>query len=66
MSTRSNIGILQKNGNIRSIYCHWDGYPEYNGVLLKNFYNNSQKILRIFSDCGVFFFSNYPQCAKLQ
>lgn len=44
MSTRSNIGILQKNGNIRSIYCHHDGYPEYNGVLLKKFYNSPQKI----------------------
>ena len=26
MSTRSAIGYLTPNGNVRAIYCHWDGY----------------------------------------
>ena len=25
MSTRSAIGYLTPNGNVRAIYCHWDG-----------------------------------------
>jgi len=38
MATRSLIGI--KLGDyIKTIYCHWDGYPEYNGQLLVNNYN---------------------------
>ena len=31
MSTRSAIGYLTPNGNVRAIYCHWDGYVN-NGV----------------------------------
>ena len=26
MSTRSAIGYLTPNGNVRAVYCHWDGY----------------------------------------
>ena len=37
MATRSTISIQKKDGTIRSVYCHWDGYCEYNGVLLYNF-----------------------------
>ena len=37
MATRSLIGI--KLGDyIKTIYCHWDGYPEYNGQLLVDNY----------------------------
>ena len=34
MATRSAIGMVEQNGNVLSIYCHWDGYPEHNGMLL--------------------------------
>ena len=44
MSTRSKIGILRKDGTVDHIYCHWDGYPEHNGCLLFNEYNNINKI----------------------
>ena len=41
MSTRSYIGVLGPEGpnpTVKFIYCHWDGYPEYNGLMLaKNF-----------------------------
>ena len=38
MATRSLIGI--KLGDyVKTIYCHWDGYPEHNGQLLVNNYN---------------------------
>ena len=34
MSTRSSIGIKRKDGTIECIYCHSDGYLEYNGKLI--------------------------------
>ena len=43
MGTRSRIGILYGDGEklkVKSIYCHWDGYPEYNGAMLMKYYNN--------------------------
>jgi hypothetical protein len=44
MSTRSKIGILRKDGTVDSAYCHWDGYPEHNGVILCESYNNINKV----------------------
>jgi len=44
MSTNSNIGIRYENGKIDSIYCHWDGYPEYNGRILNESYNKLEKV----------------------
>ena len=44
MGTRSKIGILRRDGTVDHIYCHWDGYPEHNGSILFNEYNNSHKI----------------------
>ena len=41
MSTRSNIGIVNDDGSVTGIYCHWDGYPEHNGKLLLNHYTTS-------------------------
>jgi len=44
MGTRSTISIHHKDGLIRTIYCHWDGYYEHNGVILYNFYNSPRKV----------------------
>jgi hypothetical protein len=44
MSTRSRIGIQDKNGTIRSIYCHFDGYPDGVGATLIDHYSNRQKL----------------------
>ena len=41
MATRSNIAIVNEDKSISSIYCHWDGYPEYVGKLLLNHYTTS-------------------------
>jgi hypothetical protein len=43
MATRSTISI-EENGKIRSIYCHWDGYPTNNGAILLEHYNTSDKV----------------------
>jgi len=40
MSTRSRIALLQEDGQVKSIYCHWDGYPLYNGKMLQQHYNS--------------------------
>lgn len=38
MSTRSRIGLEMPNKHIKSIYCHFDGYPEGVGETLKKHY----------------------------
>jgi len=44
MSTRSRIGMVMPDGKIKSIYCHWDGYPEGVGVKLEKYYKNPKQI----------------------
>ena len=43
MGTRSNIAYEQPNGEVIVTYCHWDGYPTYNGQMLNDHYNNHKK-----------------------
>lgn len=44
MGTRSSISLQKNENEIISIYCHWDGYPEWNGALLLKHYNSPEKI----------------------
>ena len=44
MATRSNIAYKTAEGKIRSIYAHWDGYPECNGKILVDNYTDIEKI----------------------
>lgn len=44
MATRSLIGKQNADGTITKIYCHWDGYPEHNGMILTQFYNTPAKV----------------------
>jgi len=44
MSTRSRIGILQENGSVKSIYCHYDGYPEHTGKTLVENYTSPVEV----------------------
>lgn len=44
MSTNSRIGIIRSDGSVDSIYCHWDGYYEHNGLILFNEYQNLSKL----------------------
>jgi hypothetical protein len=43
MGTRSSIAIKTEDG-IKAIYCHWDGYVDHNGKILKEFYNTKDKV----------------------
>jgi hypothetical protein len=42
MATRSTIACKLADGNIQQVYCHWDGYPSNNGVLLLENYNSQE------------------------
>ena len=44
MATRSYIGVKKSDNTVTYIYCHWDGYPEYNGAILAKSYNSPNKI----------------------
>ena len=44
MATRSRIGLLLETGHVLSVYHHWDGYPEWLGVTLKEKFNTYDKI----------------------
>jgi len=48
MATRSYILIKDKN-SYKGVYCHWDGYPDNNGVLLTRYYKNKRKIKQLIS-----------------
>ena len=47
MGTRSMIGIKNADHTITAIYCHWDGYPAFNGDILINHYTTESKIHKL-------------------
>jgi hypothetical protein len=48
MSTRSRIAI-KSNDEIKSIYCHWDGYLSNNGKILLKHYSEVEKLEKLIS-----------------
>ena len=53
MSTRSYIVIEKKRESgekfYEGVYCHWDGYPSYNGKILFNHYKDRAKVEKLIS-----------------
>lgn len=50
MATRSTIWYKDEETNTyKGIYCHWDGYPSNNGVLLLNNYNSLEAVKELVS-----------------
>ena len=47
MSTRSFIGMVNRDLSITSVYCHWDGYPEYIGLMLLEHYDTPAKVRKL-------------------
>ena len=41
MGTRSRIGVMHGD-NVKSVYCHWDGYLELNGAILQEHYDSAK------------------------
>lgn len=47
MSTRSMIAVINQDGTGQFIYCHCDGYPEWNGRLLLHKYPTRKDAMSI-------------------
>lgn len=42
--TRGQVGIIDKKGNIKSVYTHYDSYPEYVLPIIKKHYKNAKAV----------------------
>lgn len=47
MATRSTIALEAANGTVTQIYCHWDGYLDYNGKILFEHYQDPAKVQQL-------------------
>ena len=50
--TRGQFGIIDKKGNIQSVYTHYDSYPENVLPLIKKYYKNSKDINGVIAKGG--------------
>ncbi|MEW5675521.1 hypothetical protein ABGT15_04345 [Flavobacterium enshiense] len=53
MATRSIIAIKINSTKVKFVYCHWDGYPQHNGKILLNHYNDFLKINELIEHGGI-------------
>lgn len=44
MGTRSTIALEFADGTVQQVYCHWDGYLENNGTILRDSYRDPFKV----------------------
>lgn len=58
MATRSSIAKMHEDGKIQVIYCHWDGYLDNNGKLLKNHYNSQEIVDKLLENGDLSSLSN--------
>lgn len=49
MSTNALIGLQEKDGSIKTIYCHWDGYLAWVGHILLESYNTEDRVRELLS-----------------
>jgi hypothetical protein len=47
MGTRSTIALEFADGTVEQVYCHWDGYLEHNGKILRDHYMNPFKVKQL-------------------
>lgn len=50
MGTRSNIAMVNEDGSVTMVYCHFDGYPSNNGRILNEHYNDHEDLLSLLSN----------------
>ncbi|QPX48138.1 hypothetical protein PQC13_gp173 [Synechococcus phage S-SRM01] len=53
MATRGRIGIELKDGSVLSVYTHWDSYPEHNGKILVQHYQNREDVQELIDGGGI-------------
>lgn len=64
MSTNSFIGQLTGN-TIKGVYCHWDGYPENNLEILKNFYRKREQTEKLVKLGQLSSLGLYPEASEI-
>ena len=47
MATRSRIGLELADDAVLSVYHHWDGYPQWLGVTLRQKFNTREKVAEL-------------------
>ena len=47
MGTHAHIGIKNTDGSIEAVFCHWDGYPEFVGRILRDSYTAEEKVRKL-------------------
>lgn len=47
MSTRSYICMEVGDNRYKTIYCHFDGYPDYNGKMLLEYYDDRVRVEKL-------------------
>ena len=53
MGTRSRIGLAIAPDKIISVYCHYDGYIQSNGRILKQYYNTKEAVQELIDGGGM-------------
>lgn len=66
MSTHANIAILKPNGDIQSIYCHYDGYPQYVGKILHEHYNEQSLVEQLINLGDIEYPAENPEPSELE
>lgn len=44
MSTPATISTVDECGLVKTVYLHWDGYPEHAGAILKTHYTTKELV----------------------
>ncbi len=47
MATRSTIALEFADGTVEQVYCHWDGYLDHNGAILRDHYSDPFKLQKL-------------------
>ena len=63
MATRSYIAMKIGEDAYRGVYCHYDGYLDYNGVMLYEHYNTKERVEELIS-LGNISFSARKDCTR--
>lgn len=64
MGTRSTISAKMSDGQIKTIYCHWDGYLENNGEILFDYYSTQDKIEKLVNLGDISALGNSTDCPE--
>ena len=59
MATRSTISILNADGSVQTVYCHWDGYLEGVGKVLLENYNTREAVEKLISGGAISSLGSY-------